>query len=362
MVKRKIIARRHKRENRETCWRVHVPADLISKEAHNRYFADKKDADAFARSLTDARNSPAAGFFRLPVATQNEFLRWLETFGGDELTRACRHWQDRRKDSDLAFSQVVTDLLAVKKQSGVRANSLASLKCSLNSLAETVGGKSISLVTHQDIESWLKLHNEWTPKTKLNRINDCKTLYSYLKKRQIVDRDPTAAIELPRVSFKGVKILSVNDCEKLLQRCHISDPKLLGFVAPVLFGGLRVAESKRCRSEYIRNGVIDLGGENTKLGVRRCVPVTPQLAAWLEIGELGGKNIWQRFRAVCNAAKVVVPDNALRHSFCSYSIALNGFEATARAANNSPAMLNKHYANYASKEDAAQFFAMRPTA
>ena len=43
-----------------------------------------------------------------------------------------------------------------------------------------------------------------------------------------------------------------------------------------------------------------------------------------------------------NAEIVPWPQNGLRHSFCSYAVALKGFEWTAAQADHSVAMLRKH--------------------
>lgn len=61
-------------------------------------------------------------------------------------------------------------------------------------------------------------------------------------------------------------------------------------------------------------------------------------------------------------AEVKNPGNILRHSFCSYHIALNR-DAAATAVlltHRSPAMLYQHYRGRATHADAEAFFALRP--
>jgi hypothetical protein len=50
------------------------------------------------------------------------------------------------------------------------------------------------------------------------------------------------------------------------------------------------------------------------------------------------------------------PQNGLRHSFCSYAVALKGFEWTAAQADHSVQMLRKHYWEVVDKETAKRYW------
>ena len=61
-------------------------------------------------------------------------------------------------------------------------------------------------------------------------------------------------------------------------------------------------------------------------------------------------------RRLKNEFGVKWPQNVLRHSYCSYSVALHGFVWTAEQADHSEAMLKKHYREVVTKEDAEKYF------
>ena len=48
----------------------------------------------------------------------------------------------------------------------------------------------------------------------------------------------------------------------------------------------------------------------------------------------------------------------LRHSFCSYAVAIHGITWTAEQADHSEAMLKKHYREVVTKEDAKKYFSI----
>lgn len=329
-------------------WRVHVPDDLVSKHnARDRHFSQERDAIEFARLLTEARKSLVGTFLKLHQDDQEEIIRI---------------WNERKTLKATPFSAICRDCIEAKKESGVRKNSLAALKCAAASLTESLSDKSVESITPSDIDKWLASHKEWTPKTKLNNYKFASSIFRWCVLRRILTYNPCSGVLPPIVQFKGVSILTVDQIRKLLEACQKHDPGLIGFVALVLFAGLRVAESVRCAPSNIANGVIDLGGSQTKLNLRRCIKISTQLAAWLAVPgvEIGGKRIGQRMKALQSVSGVTIPKNALRHSFCSYHLELIGADATARAANNSPQMLFKHYAATVTAADAQAFAGILP--
>jgi hypothetical protein len=60
-------------------------------------------------------------------------------------------------------------------------------------------------------------------------------------------------------------------------------------------------------------------------------------------------------------AKIVWKQNCLRHSFCSYAVALKGLEWTSDQADHSIAILKRDYREVVTKEDAAKYFSMLVT-
>jgi len=253
------------------------------------------------------------------------------------------------------LADAVREIITAKKNAGRRANSIASLSCSLNSFAAACP-KALTLITQEDIEAWL-LSGDYSPKTRKNRLIDLKNLFSWCQKRGLIDRNPTAGVETPSVPYKAAGIMAIKDVAVLLNTCKKSDPALLGYLALILFGGLRSKESARALPENIHDGIVDIGGEQTKLNVRRCFPTQPVLAAWLAVDgvEIGGKNIYSRFVALRELAGVPIPDNGLRHTAASCWLELLGAKDAAKMLGHSESTLFKHYASKVTTADAKAF-------
>ena len=337
-------------------WKVRVPLDLQSPDPkENKSFNFRNEADAIAKAkvLSVARLSLAAKFLKLPQTEQAKVLR--------------RYEEDNRQ-MNVTVQAAGEKCLAAKTDAGRRKNSLVAFGCTLRSMTAAFGAKSIQAVAAADIDGWLSSHPEWSPKTKLNNLKYASSLFAWCVRKRMLTFNPCMGVERPVVPFKAVKILTVAQIRQLLKTCCEEDPALLGFLALVLFGGLRVAEARRCKSSNLTNSTIDLGGESCKLNERRCVKMSAQLCAWLSAWQADGQlygavdvpDFAHRLQRLQKVSGVTIPKNGLRHSFCSYHLELIGADATARAANNSPTMLFKHYVSQVTKEDAQAFAGILP--
>lgn len=106
-----------------------------------------------------------------------------------------------------------------------------------------------------------------------------------------------------------------------------------------------------------------MGADIAKTRRRRIIPISKNLKAWLQLGgtlpldrvdyELA------KFRKLAGIQSW--PRNVMRHSFCSYHLALHGSAAqTALAAGHTETMLFTHYRELATKAQAKAFFAIVP--
>lgn len=360
--RRRVIKANQRQNGKKLVWYVRVPRDLLgSNSVRTRQFTHKKDADKYAEQLRQARQSGSSAFFKLPLAEQSEILRALNDFGAPFILEALRMHRERKPLSDKSVSVLANECMLAKEQKGIRETSRRGLQCSLDSFAAFTN-KAIDNVTSADVDAWLASHSNWSPKTKLGRIRDVSSMFNFGVKRGFITANPCLGVERPKVPFKDVEVLPVAALKTLLETCQKHDPKLLGYICPILFGGLRHMECRRATKADFKNGMIVLSGEQLKLNERRVIKQSDQLKAWLACGaEIGGVNIRWRLRAVCKFAKVKMPKNCLRHSFCSYSLAAGmGFEDVARAANNSPAILKKHYLAVATDKDGKAFAELMP--
>jgi integrase len=141
------------------------------------------------------------------------------------------------------------------------------------------------------------------------------------------------------------------------------------FFALSAFSGLRREEIIRLDWSEVKldRNLIDLPFSKSKNRRRKLIEVTPNLADWLRsfVLEHGSvmpkKKLQLAFESAAKAAGIVPwPQNGLRHSFCSYAVALKGFEWTAAQADHSVQMLRKHYWAVVDRETAERYWAIRP--
>ena len=336
-------------------WYVHVPVDLRATIGKNRAsFKTERDAKRFASNLEFKREAKSR------MSDIKEMLRDFESLskildGSDKLPA-------------ISLGDAFAKVIESKERSGKRSNTVATLTCSLKSFAAHCH-KPAGDVLPADIEAWL-YDNTWTPKTRKGRLVDLKTGYSWLVRSNLVESNPAEKVDSPSVTFRAPPILSVESIEKLLRAAEQGDPAMLAFFCLVLFGGLRVAEARRCLVSNLAKDIIDLGGESCKLNFRRCIKMSPQLSAWIarwreltkpqDSDKIGVVKFHERMKAIRQLAGVEIPANALRHSFCSYNLELFGADTAARMANNSPDMLFKHYAAKVTPEDSKRFALILP--
>jgi integrase len=134
------------------------------------------------------------------------------------------------------------------------------------------------------------------------------------------------------------------------------------------FAGIRAAELGRLdwSAVDLERRHIEIRAGQAKTASRRLVPVTDNLAAWLEPLERKGRVIQsgefiKEATALARALGIEWPRNVLRHSFISYRIAkVKSADQVALEAGNSPAIIFKHYRELTTEEQADEWFGILP--
>ncbi len=179
------------------------------------------------------------------------------------------------------------------------------------------------------------------------------------------------AVSLKNETVDGgeIEIYTAADFSALLAAC---DPLLRPFLAIGGLAGLRTQEILRLEWSDVwrRPGYIEVSRGKAKTRQRRLVPICAALKAWLEpyadrtegpVWLHGERNAHEYYREAAAASKVARKDNALRHSFITYRLAVTGNEQkVAQEAGTSPAMIHSHYRALATPEEAAKWFEVAP--
>lgn len=199
-----------------------------------------------------------------------------------------------------------------------------------------------------------------------------QNLMTFAKSCGYLPRDWNELDTVPTAKQKGgtVEIFTPDEINKLLTQAKTARyAKLLAFVAIGGFAGLRSAELERLTWQKVdlKRGYITIDATVAKTNSRRIVPIAANLRTWLApITEKKGhvcvyQNVTNELMKLAKAAGVKWKQNALRHSYASYRLAIVQDPAkVAFEMGNSPKMIQQHYRELVRPEDGAAWFAVAP--
>ena len=157
--------------------------------------------------------------------------------------------------------------------------------------------------------------------------------------------------------------------ETMTRMLHHAPADLVPILAIGAFSGIRMAELNRLdwSAVDLDRRIIELRAGQAKTGSRRVIPITDNLAAWLEPLERKGmvvpsvKSHHRVVAALAASLKIEWPRNVLRHSFISYRIAtVKSADQVALEAGNSPSIIFKNYRDLTTEEQADKWFGIVP--
>ena len=288
--------------------------------------------------------------------------------------------------------EVIEEFVAELKKNGRSDYHINNSEQRLNRFAQSFQGR-IDLITEQEISHWLQSVKKkvWhkkkfvelptgkpvSPKTRNNYRDAIFALFKFAQKRRYLPKGlPTEAAETDRIRVVASEnhIIKPAEAEKLL-RCL--PPHLIPYATLKLFSGLRTEEAFKLRWEHLKfaSGAVVIGAGLTKLRQRRAPPILPNLAKWLAPFEgLSGSIHFnhhqkpqglQQAVAKRGAAKkvgVILHRNTFRNCYISYRVAQPTLPAiVAEEAGNSVRTIKSNYLELATKDEAAQWFAIEPT-
>jgi integrase len=227
----------------------------------------------------------------------------------------------------------------------------------------------VKLLEGMEVKSWLS-SEPLAVKTRNRHLGYVRNILGIAQEWNLLDVDPLAKVSTfndPHFKTAKVAILTSEQLEKFLQ---VADPDFVPFFALNAFTGLRREEIIRLDWSEIKidRCLIDLPFQKSKNRKRKLIEVSENLIAWLKPYEqLAGsvmprKKLQLAFESAAKKAGILPwPQNALRHSFCSYAVASKGFDWTAAQADHSVRMLRERYWEVVTKDDATKYWGIKPT-
>jgi integrase len=244
-----------------------------------------------------------------------------------------------------------------------------SMKETLKKFRTRFAETPVKLLEGLEVKSWLATE-PLAVKTRNRHLGYVRNILGIAQEWNLLGVDPLAKVSTfndPHSKTAKVAILTSEQTEKFLQ---VADPDFVPFFALNAFTGLRREEIIRLDWSEIKldRCLIDLPFQKSKNRKRKLIEVSENLIAWLKPYEqLAGsvmprKKLQLAFESAAKKAGILPwPQNALRHSFCSYAVASKGFDWTAAQADHSVRMLRERYWEVVTKDDATKYWGIKPT-
>jgi integrase len=295
----------------------------------------------------------------------------------------------RRTEGGKPLGEAVSAFLEAKRAEHLSDAYLDGLRYRLTRfLASQPKEATTANLTTVDIDHFLtRLHRSAGTKGTFRR-NLC-TFFAWANARGLSAANPVEHAATFKVKPGKIGILSPDDASALLGACH---PNILPGVAIGLFCGLRQSEIARLdwRAIDLASGILTVGADIAKTSSRRTVEIPYNARAWLALYAKESGPVWptsEEARNLWNLARIEAgfgpffstrtavntaqagrddlrpwPDNALRHSAISYRLALTrDLPRVATEAGNSPAIVQRHYAELVKPDAAKKFFGIMPS-
>ena len=302
------------------------------------------------------------------VAAVEDYRECRKLLGDVPLRAAVEDFMRRTKGVRLGKTvpDLVGELIAVKEQDEMSAHYMHQLRSVLGIFSRAFPGP-IMEVKAEDLEAWLRSGN-LAPQTRNNRLTTVRLLFTFAKQRNCLPAaEPTAAEQVPKVKV-GATDAEIYQPEEIERLLLCAPATVIPYLAIGAFAGLRGAELARLdwKAVNLDRRIIELRADQAKTASRRIVPITDNLAAWLEPLDREGKVLKAPTvprMASLLAAKVGLkwPVNVLRHSCISYRLAaIQDANRVALEAGNSPTIIFKHYRELVTGEAAAKWFSISP--
>jgi integrase len=273
-----------------------------------------------ALSLSDTTRIAALEGER-KLAVFGKSLNWAVEFALDHLEKS---------QQSVPISQVVQEYLDQKIRKGVSSVHITDLTNRFAKFCETHGATPSRTLTSHQVENWL-YDLKLSPTSFNNYRSRLGALFGWGAKKEkgYFDHNLIEDIDKLKVVGEPVEIYTVDELTRLM---NVAAPEILPMIAMGAFAGIRTAELLRVTWQDVdlSRGYLDIPASKSKTASRRNIKMEPNLFAWLSpnAGHKGpifnGKVhsfLYQMRQTGKKAGLVKLPNNGLRHSFCSYHLA-----------------------------------------
>ena len=280
------------------------------------------------------------------------------------------------KFKDQSKQPEPSGFLGAKVLAEISKSGRYTLACTLLNFRDYIGAdRQCATITPEEIQQWVTVggvkRKKWETNTKDNYLMNLSNFFNWLIRIKVVAENPVLCLDRINVDHPEPGILSVDECETVLNLCREKYPEVLPLLVLNLFCGIRPSEVRRlgmANFDFDLNEV-ELKGKQTKTRRRRFVTMSDNCIAWLSIKKwrLPIADSVHKWEAFLRDAKVELgisgrwPHDCLRHSYCSYGLAHTQNAAKiALEAGHTEQILFTHYRKLVKKPEAEKFWAIYP--
>jgi integrase len=264
-------------------------------------------------------------------------------------------------------AEIVAQLLVSKQADGLSRRYIESVRSHLVRFA-TAFQTDINLITAPQIDAWLR-EQEIGPRARNNFRGSIITLFHFARKHGHLPKgQPTEADDIAKAKDFGAQIGILRPAELALILRQAPE-RIRLFLALGAFTGMRSSEILRLdwKDVNFERSFITISPEKAKTATRRLVPTQPNLMRWLAPYR---KHTGAVFKTPRDAGRAIAfakdchvkwPNNALRHSYATYRLAVTADAArVALEMGNSPQKLMTNYRELADEKEGQEWFGIFP--
>lgn len=298
-------------------------------------------------------------------------------------------------------AEIVQEHLALLEKTA-RPATVRDRRWNLEAFAKQYGGELAAAITPTMINAFT-LEIPKRP-TQAARWRSVRALFNFAVAQGYMDEPPTErAKKIKQEIPDEISVLSPAEVQEVMRRALQMEPRLVPYLAIGIFAGLR-PENELGRLDWdkinLKSRTITVTGKNAKTKKKRAVPISDNLAAWLEtvpeaerageiyyyrralrrvLGQEQATKAEKRAKLEAQAAREgrklsgPTPDETpapevlrwgqdiMRHTFGSYRQAvIKNINQLCEEMGNTPHIARTHYLDPPDEEAAAEFWAITP--
>jgi len=354
-------------------WRFAYPDDSVKGGWRYGYRSTKKEAKEAAHSKAV---EIAGGLLDLSTLSQEQ-ARLARAFLDMNPTWETISMIQKYNRKTVPLNKAIIDFMDYKiQETGKSTIHLKAVNQELIALQNHFGSETeLQNIKAPEIDEWLSSLKLSPKRTNAYRAS-AVALWGWLAKQDLIEvigtHTEASKTTSRKVPQSVVEVFTPDEMKALLTN---APPEILPWLVICGFSGVRSGEIAGLDKppltwDYVRyeSDIIEVPANVSKNKKRKLIPITPTLKAWLKyLGNPKSGTIISKSK-INQAPKELSQyidkwkDNALRHSYGSYRVAiLKDLAAVSLEMDNSPSIIKKHYLEAQEEKVARDYFDLTPS-